>query len=114
MAGFLTTFLIGVSFLIGVAVQIALGARHPIVAQLASLLVAVAIGLLIVRLRRPRVAANMDPWQRHCAAHERATRGSTMMTAPGLRVDFDWAKPSSQIVVPFLTDFIQPNKRSKP
>lgn len=109
---FHTPALVGVSFLAGVAIQIALGARHPIAAQLASLLVSVAIGVLIVRLRRPRFTANMSPWQRHCAAHEREMRGSIATTAPGLRVD--WAESSGQIIVPFLTDFIQPNERSKP
>lgn len=76
--------LVGVSFIVGVAIQLAFAARHPIAAQLASLAVAVAIGVLIVRLRRPKFARTA--WEDHCEAHEREMCGSAVMTAPGLRL----------------------------
>lgn len=88
MAGFLTTFLIGVSFLAGATIQLLFGGRHPIGAPVASLIVAVVIGLVIRRIRRPRFAKADNPartWEEHCEAHERAMRGSTTMTPPGAR-----------------------------
>lgn len=68
--------------------------------SLAWLLLGVAIGLLLIRLRRPRetpappVPLISKEWAEHCEAHAKAQAGSVVWTAPEV-LESPWAHPVS-------------------